>query len=129
MPSNIERYVNFDIPYSILTVGNISTAVDYNNPLDFKAWLEYFTDVSVSIDVYEISYNNYINDWNKLKSSFLSNQNDFVRETYVSLAKDLTLDVFTEQERKFLKAVDFNDSDQVETVIPLISQKINSLTQ
>ncbi len=127
MPNNIERYVEFTIPESILTIGNVVTAIDYNSPLPFKQWLNYFNDISVNVSLYEKNYGNYLKEWNNVKNEFLVTNDKIVRESYVSLAKDLKLDALTEQERKFLRTVNYNDNDQVETVIPIISNKINDL--
>ena len=127
MPNNIERYVDFKIPESILTIGNVVTAIDYSSPLPFKQWLSYFNDISVNVSLYEKNYGSYLKEWNNVKNQFLNKNNQIVRESYVSLAKDLKLDGLTEQERKFLRTVNLNDNNQVETIIPIISNKINDL--
>ena len=124
---NIERYAKYEIAKSITSVGNISKAIDYNNPLAYTAWLSYFTDISVSKQTYQNIYNSYLRDWNDVKNTFLNNQDTAVKENYVRLVKDLQLDVLTEQERQFIEAVDYQDPQQLDTLIPLISEKINSL--
>ena len=109
---NIERYAKYEIAKSITSVGNISKAIDYNDPLAYKDWLSHFTDISVSKQTYQNTYNSYLRDWNDVKNTFLNNQDTAVKENYVRLVKDLQLDVLTEQ---------------LDTLIPLISEKINSL--
>ena len=124
---NIERYAKYEIAKSITSVGNISKAIDYNDPLAYKDWLSHFTDISVSKQTYQNTYNSYLRDWNDVKNTFLNNQDTAVKENYVRLVKDLQLDVLTEQERQFIVAVDYQDPQQLDTLIPLISEKINSL--
>jgi len=126
MPS-LARYVEYKIDQSILTIGNITAAVDYNNPLTFKGWLSYFNDISVSSQTYETIYTSYLNEWNNTKNKSLAQQNKLVKQDYVRMSKDLQLDAITEQERTFLRALDYNDDSQLEVIIPLLSQKIQSL--
>ena len=108
MPS-LARYVEYKIDQSILTIGNITAAVDYNNPLTFKGWLSYFNDISVSSQTYETIYTSYLNEWNNTKNKSLAQQNKLVKQDYVRMSKDLQLDAITEQERTFLRALDYND--------------------
>ena len=126
MPS-IARYVEYKIDQSILTIGNITAAVDYNTPLTFKGWLSYFNDISVSSQTYETIYTTYLNEWNNTKNKSLAQQNKLVKQDYVRMCKDLQLDAITEQERVFLRALDYSDDSQLEVIIPLLSQKIQSL--
>lgn len=124
---NIERYAKYEIAKSITSIGNISKAIDYNNPLAYKDWLSHFTDISISKQTYQNTYNSYLRDWNNIKNVFLNNQDTAVKDNYVRLVKDLQLDALTEQERQFIEAVDYQDPQQLDTLIPLISEKINSL--
>ena len=126
MPS-IARYVEYKIDQSILTLGDITAAVDYNDPLTFKEWLGYFNDISVSSQTYESIYTTYLNEWNNTKNKSLAQQNKLVKEDYVRMCKDLQLSALTEQERVFLQALDYKDDSQLEVIIPLLSQKIQSL--
>ena len=61
------------IERSITVLGNLSDAVDYNSPLDFKAWLSFFKNNSVSIETFKNSYQKYLTSWNVVKDSFLIN--------------------------------------------------------
>ena len=124
---NIQRYVEYKIDQSILTLGDVSIAVDYDNPLTYKTWLGYFTDISTSAQTYESQYTKYLNEWDEVKTKSIAKQNNRVKESYVQLFKEIQLDVSTEQERQFLAAVDYDDDSQVEVVIPLITTKIKSL--
>ena len=129
MPVNtIDRFSDYKIDRSITVLGNLSDAVDYNSPLDFKAWLSYFKNNSVSLETFKSSYQKYLTSWNVVKNTFLLNQNDDVKQQYVSLLEQISLDVFTEQERKYLKSIDYKDSQQLDTIVPLVASKIKSLT-
>ena len=126
--NSIDRFAKYVINESITAIGNVSSAIDYNYPLDYKAWLNFFTDTSVSIETYNRSYKKYVNEWNKVKTTFLDEQNNLVKENYINILKELSIDVFTEQERRFLKAVDYNNADQVDSVLPLVARKLQKLT-
>ena len=126
--NSIDRFAKYDIDESITVIGNVSNAIDYNFPLDYKTWLSYFTDTSVSSETYNESYKRYINSWNKVKNTFLQSQNNLVKENYVNILKELSLDVFTEHERRFIQAVNYEDPDQVDAIIPLVSNKLRNLT-
>ena len=129
MPVNtIDRFSDYKIERSITVLGNLSDAVDYNNPLDFKAWLSFFKNNSVSIETFKNSYQKYLTSWNVVKDSFLINQNNDVKKQYISLLEQISLDVFTEQERKFLRSIDYNNEEQQEIVVPLVTSKLKSLT-
>ena len=126
--NSIDRFAKYDIDESITIIGNVSSAIDYNFPLDYKTWLSFFTDTSVSSETYNESYKRYINSWNKVKNTFLQAQNNLVKENYVNILKELSLDVFTEHERRFIQAVNYEDPDQVDAIIPLVSNKLRNLT-
>lgn len=126
--NTIERFNNYNIDQSITVIGNISTAVDYDTPLEFKNWLTYFKNTNLSINTFKDSYRKYIIQWNSVKNSFLQDQADDVKEYYVNLVKNISLEVFTEQERNYLNAIDYDDPDQLDTIVPLVAQKIKSLT-
>jgi hypothetical protein len=129
MPVNtIDRFSDYKIDRSITVLGNVSDAVDYNFPLDFKTWLSFFKDNSVSVNTFQSSYKKYLTAWNKVKNTFLDQQNNLVKENYLSLLKQISLEVYTEQERRFLNAVDYNDPQQLDVLVPLVSNKIQSLT-
>ena len=93
---NIQRYVEYKIEKSILTLGDVSAAVDYNNPLTYKQWLGYFTDITTSIHTYESQYTSYLEEWNEVKNKTLAKQSNEVKEKYVQLFKEIQLDpIFT----------------------------------
>ena len=129
MPINtVERFNKYQIDQSITTLGNVSIAIDYDEPLDFKNWLSNFTDTNISTQTFKLSYKDYLNSWNKVKNTFLENQNNDVKDQYIALLKDISLDVFTEQERNYLKALNYNDKNQLDSIIPLVSKKLKLLT-
>ena len=128
MASTIERFNRYTLEKSITFLGNISTAVDYDNPLDFKEWIGYFKDTNISLQTYQNSYKNYINKWNYIKNTFINDQKNYVNESYKNLIKEISLDVLTAQELNFIKNVDVNNKEQVESLIPLVSDKIKNLS-
>lgn len=129
MPVNtIDRFSDYKIDRSITVLGNVSDADDYNFPFDFKTWLSYFKNNSTTITTFQNSYRKYLTSWNKVKNTFLDQQNNLVKENYLSLLKQISLEVYTEQERRFLNSVDYNDPDQLDVLVPLVSNKIQSLT-
>jgi hypothetical protein len=129
MPVNtIDRFSDYKIDRSITVMGNVSDAIDYNFPLDFKSWLSNFKYNSISVATFQNSYKKYLTSWNKVKNTFLDNQNDLVKENYISLLKQISLDVYTDQERRFLHSVDYEDPEQLDVLVPLVSNKIQSLT-
>ncbi len=125
--NTIERFATYQISDSITVIGNVSDAVDYNAPLNFKTWLTYFTDTSLSVETYKQGYKQYVFEWNNVKTTFLQNQSNIVNESYVNLLKQIKLDVYTEQERQYLNSIDYSDSQQIETIVPLVTSKINEL--
>lgn len=127
--NTIERFATYQISDSITVIGNVSDAVDYNTPLDFKKWLTYFNNTSLSIETYNQGYKEYISEWDSIKTNVLQNQTEAVNETYVNLIKQIKLDVQTEQERQFLNSIDYSDDEQIETIVPLVTSKINDLTK
>ena len=129
MPVNtIDRFSDYKIDRSITVLGNVSDADDYNFPLDFKTWLSYFKNNSTTVTTFQSSYRKYLTSWNKVKNTFLDQQNNLVKENYLSLLRHISLEVYTEQERRFLSSVDYNDPEQLDVLVPLVSNKIQSLT-
>ena len=86
MPVNtIDRFSDYKIDRSITILGNVSDADDYNFPLDFKTWLSYFKNNSTTVTTFQSSYRKYLTSWNKVKNTFLDQQNNLVKENYLSL--------------------------------------------
>ncbi len=130
MPINtVERFNQYKIDDSITSLGNVSDAIDYNAPLEFKSWLGYFKDLATSTETYRSSYKKYLSSWNLVKNTFLTNQSDDIKEAYITLLKDISLDVYTAQERQYIASLDYSDPNQLDTIIPLVTSKIKDLTR
>lgn len=110
---------------------NSITSLGSNDPLalDFKnvfSFFDFLSNVKIRLNPnqYSPAYKNYINVWNDIKKSDSSYRKKIVREKYIDLLKDISLNYLTYEERRFLSLANFEDPSDLDIIIPLYSRKI-----
>lgn len=106
-----------------ITNPNVSynDALDTNSPFSYLVFLKMVGGASNGIVDF---YNHYINSWNSIKQKSSTNSNSEIIERYRDFLRDISLNYTTEEEKKFLSKIDFNDPIDLEIAIPFYSKKI-----
>lgn len=110
-----------------ITNPNVSynDALDTNSPFSYLVFLKMVGGASNGIVDF---YNHYINSWNSIKQKSSTNSNSEIIERYRDFLRDISLNYTTEEEKKFLSKIDFNDPIDLEIAIPFYSKKIYEIS-
>ena len=114
------------LPNSI--VNNAANPADNESPYSFLAFIQYQDYNSQDIDAQLKEYQSYINLWGSKKNLKKSEENLVVRDAYINLMREITLNFSTEEEKKFILNADFNDDSDLDIVIPFFIQKLKQIS-
>ena len=113
------------LPNSI--VNNISNAKDYDSPYSFLAFIQYQNFKTKDVNQQLKEYQNYINLWASKKHLKKNEENLVVRDSYVNLLREITLNFSTEEEKRFILNADFEDDSDLDIIIPFFIQKLKQI--
>lgn len=113
------------LPYSI--VNNSDDPKDYDSPYSFISFIQYQNYKSKDTDDQLKKYQNYINNWAKTKKIKKEEEKILVRDTYVNLLREITLNFSTEEEKRFILNADFEDEFDLDIIIPFFIQKLKKI--
>jgi len=114
------------LPYSI--VNDSPNPKDYDSPYSFLAFIQYRNLSSIDANEELKSYQKYVNTWASKKNLKKSDENAIVRDAYVNLMREITLNFSTEEEKRFILNADFEDDSDLDIIIPFFIQKIKQIS-
>lgn len=118
-----------DVPRSITNPNvKIINAIDSNDPMSFLTFIKTTSD-SFKPDTLQNYYNQYLSNWNKQKIGVSEDNNLTIVDRYREFIKEISIDYTTNEERKFLSKLDFNDPSDLEIAIPFFSQKLIQISE
>jgi hypothetical protein len=113
------------LPDSI--VNGVQSPKDWDSPYSFLAFVQYKNfsnkDVNDELKIYQ----SYINTWASYKKLKKSDENTLVRNAYINLLREITLNFSTEEEKRFILNADLNDDSDLDIVIPFFIQKLKQV--
>jgi hypothetical protein len=112
------------IENSIINPG--SKSEDLTSPFSF---LEFITRTRVDYgpEEYNKFYLLYLKEWNEAKNENKVKAATNTTKSYVEFLKEVTLTYTTQQERRFLSTLDFNDPVDLDIIIPFYAEKIRDI--
>jgi len=114
------------LPYSI--VNDSPNPKDYDSPYSFLAFIQYRNLSNIDANEELKSYQKYVNTWASKKNLKKSDENAIVRDAYVNLMREITLNFSTEEEKRFILNADFEDDSDLDIIIPFFIQKIKQIS-
>lgn len=114
------------LPYSIVNDSN--NPLDYDSPYSFLAFMQYQNFSNIDANLQLKSYQQYVNKWANKKNLRKTEENVIVRDAYVNLMREITLNFSTEEERRFILNADFNDDSDLDIIIPFFIQKLKQIS-
>jgi hypothetical protein len=114
------------LPRSI--VNGVSDPADQEAPYSFLAFIQYqnYNDSDVTKQLKE--YQSYINTWGTQKNLKKSQEAIIIRDAYINLMREITLNFSTEEEKRFILNADFNDDSDLDIIIPFFIQKLKQIS-
>lgn len=102
---------------------NDALAKDFREVFSFYDFLQN-QETRLTPQQYNAAYKNYLNIWSEVKKASESERVQLIKDRYVELLKDISLNYLSFEERRFLKLADFNDPNDLDIILPLYSKKI-----
>ena len=116
----------FFLPDSI--VNNASNPRDYDSPYSFLSFIQYQNFKTRDVNIQLKEYQSYINSWASFKHLKKSEERLLVRDAYVNLLREITLNFASAEERRFILNADFNDDSDLDIIIPFFIQKLKQIS-
>jgi hypothetical protein len=116
--------------YSITNTNVAATDhLDSQSPFDFYSFLRYSTQ-DLPPDHVNDAYQKYLVNWGSVKNYNAAQSIQLVKDRYVELLKDITLNYLTYEERRFINAVKrdgLSDASDLDIIIPFYSRKLREI--
>jgi hypothetical protein len=103
-----------------------SAAADNSSPYSFLQFIT-ITRVDYTPDEYNNFYISYLKDWAIIKNTNNTTEQRSFVEYYVEFLKEIVLTYATNQERKFLSTINFDDPADLDVAIPFFTDKIRQI--
>jgi hypothetical protein len=102
--------------------------IDSSTPLSFFDFLKHTKQVASPVE-FNDRYNVYLHDWYTIKGENNTSATGKVRDRYVDLLRDISINFTTAEEKRFLSNIDFNNPQDLLIAIPFYSAKIAEICQ
>ena len=102
--------------FNLSILENNAQALDNIEPVSFLTWFSNKNFVTFDLGQTFSEYKNYVIAWGKKKNITKKQQEDLVRDAYVQVLRDLTINYSTEEEKRFITNADFNSSTDLDVI-------------
>lgn len=109
-----------------ITNPNTLTKLDVNAPFSFIQFLKN-TNSTYNPTVYNEFYIAYVREWYAVSNVKTNTENEYIQKQYVELLKEINLTYTSDDERRYLQNINFNDKEDLEIVIPFYVKKIKEI--
>lgn len=99
---------------------------DIDKPFTLVEFLNYTKVLDNDIDNFN-NFNNYISLWNNNNYKKTVSYKDDIRNQYINLFKELSLIYSSQEERRYLENIDYNNEENLSIAIPFFSKKIKNI--
>lgn len=100
---------------------------DTESPFSFLEWIDNTGLAADSPEMYMNLYTKYVKKWT-LKNKLNRNDADqLIISRYKSLLKDIALNYTTDDEKRFLSNIDYNNPRHVESALPFFARKLKQI--
>jgi hypothetical protein len=117
-----------DVPKSITNPNvKLHDALDVDGPISF---LEFIKTINTSFepDTLQKYYNFYLTTWSNKNSNKNTDAQDLIVENYRTFIKEVAINYTTNEEKQFLKSIDFDDEFDMDVILGFYSKKLLELS-
>lgn len=128
--------VSIDITKNYTPINSIVSAIgdttssdieDKYQPMTYIEWVARVNEQTTGGNDLTYYYNVYLREWAKVKNSTTDIDN-IITSQYRTLIKDISLNYTTDEEKRFLANINYNDPRHVESSLPFFAAKIKQIT-
>ena len=76
-----------------------------------------------TIDLYKV----YLQSWNQINNKSSTESSSIVKEQFINLFKEITLNYTSPEEKRYLQNLDFSDEENISIAVPFFSSKIKKI--
>jgi hypothetical protein len=103
-----------------------STASDNTSPFSFLDFIT-ITKIDYTPEEYNNFYITYLKEWADIKNATIPTEKVSYIDSYIQFLKEIVLTYSTNQEKRFLNKLDFNNSQDLDIAIPFFVEKIRQI--
>ena len=98
-------------------------------PLSYIDWLK-TTDVSsINEGTLFEQYNSYVSSWYVDTTNETASEKQSVVDVYKDVLKEITLNYTTNDEKRFLSNINYDDPAELDIIVPYFAKKLKDITQ
>ena len=122
-----KTFFDLELQSSIVYDSTNPDAIDKTAPLPFLDWARRFVGLSTDPNFLLNEYKNYVNDWFTTKNTSAQDREDLVKNLYVSLFRNIAVNLLTQSERRFVENVDITKDVNAAAILPIFVRKIKDV--
>jgi len=115
----------YTFKYSVLE--RSTEPLDYYAPVTFLVWLNQKNSLSDNINETFDMYKSYVLAWSKHKDKTQTETDTIVRDSYIQVLREIVVNFSTEEERRFILNADFNNSQDLDIILPFFIKKLKNI--
>jgi hypothetical protein len=113
--------------YSVTNPNTLTgEALDAQAPFSFYDFLKY-SQQNLSPMQFNETYQSYLVTWGEFKNKTAAQTDQIIKDRYVELLKDISLNHLTYEEKRYISAADFEDPEDLDIIIPFYSKKLREI--
>lgn len=125
--NELDRFGTSDVHNSI--TNSSSTVYDDNdNPFTLLEWVERTNSVG-SVDKLTSDYNRYVKSWRSIKNATKDDNKLTIKNVYINFLKEVVMKYTSEEEKRYIKNVDFSNPTEADAAIPFFAKRIKEIIQ
>jgi len=102
-------------------------ADDTNKPYTILQWIKNSNTDHGQPDSNITGYNMYLNLWSKIKKQTKSQNQKTVKETYITLLKEIVLNYTTSEEKRYFNTLDYTNPLDLDAALPFFTRRIREV--
>lgn len=125
--TSVNRFQN-TLAFNSIVNPSSESQDDQDSPFTLLQWVER-TDSIQSIDQYVDEYNLYLKQWRDIKNAGDTTDKTTIKNVYIAFLKEIVMKYTSEEEKRYLKNVDFTNAAEATAAIPFFARRIRQIIQ
>ena len=102
---------------------------DSQTPYTLLEWVQKTSNNPGSADQYVEQYNKYVKLWRESTNNTTTQNTASIKQTYIRFLKEISIKYTTQEEKRYLTNIDFNDLNEADAAIPFFATRIREIIE
>jgi hypothetical protein len=111
-----------------ITTDSSTDLKDTEAPFSYTEWMKHANVYGYSAEEYVEQYNAYIRKWTTSHKISPKERTHLIMSRYKALLKDITLNHTTDEEKRYLSNINYDNPRHVEAALPFFARKIKQIS-